>query len=60
MSVGTNVFIGLVLLAIVLVIVAVCIYIKDNGWAKALNSFFRILGILLVVGLIGCLIWWIF
>ena len=60
LSVGTNVFIGLVLLAIVLAIVAVCDYIKDYGWAKALNKFFRILGILLVVGLIGCLIWWIF
>jgi len=60
LSVGTNVFIGLVLLAIVVAIVAVCYYIKDYGWAKALNSFFRILGILLVVGLIGCLIWWIF
>ena len=56
LSVGTNVFIGLVILAIVIAIVAVCGYIKDNGWTKALNNFVRISGILLVITLIGCLI----
>lgn len=59
LTIGSTMLVGLGFVAVVGLLLLLVIYIRDCGWYKTAELLIRILGILIVVGLIGLLIFWL-